>query len=269
MTEDYLARFGGIGRLLGMGAMQRLNAAHVCVIGVGGVGSWIVEALARSGVGALTLVDADDVCTTNVNRQLPALTRDFGRPKVVVLQERVAEISRGCCVTAVQDYYTQANADALLATDFAFVVDGVDRMSTKAHIIDRSRARNLPVLTCGAAGGRRDPAQVRVVDLGFAGKDELLRQVRRKLRQGHGWEPGTKKHARAMGVTCVYSPELPVYPRPDGTCSTEPEPGESLRMDCASGFGAATFVTGCFGFFAAAEIVRRIADSGRSENTAL
>ena len=261
MQEDgeYQARFGGIARLFSVDGLSRLKAARVCVIGVGGVGSWTVEALARSGVGALTLVDADDVCTTNINRQLPALTETVGRPKVAVLAERVAAIAPTCAVESVPDFYTKSNAHELLSVNFDFVIDAVDRMSTKAHIIHSCRERGLSVLTCGAAGGRRDGTAVRVTDLGLAGQDELLRQVRKKLRREHGWDAGNSKHAEAMGVTCVFSPEKPTYPHNDGTCSAEPEPGTSLRMDCASGFGAATFVTGVFGFVAAGEVVQRIA----------
>jgi tRNA A37 threonylcarbamoyladenosine dehydratase len=261
MTRDAddQARFGGIARLFGREGLARLAAARVCVIGVGGVGSWTVEALARSGVGALTIVDADDVCTTNTNRQLPALTANIGRPKVDVLAERVALIAPNCEVTAIADFYTKQSAKTLLETNFAFVIDAVDRMSTKAHIIDSCRQRGLSVLTCGAAGGRRDGTQVRVVDLGLAGQDELLRQVRRKLRRDLGWPEGKHTRAEPMGVPCVFSPERPTYPQADGTCSPEPEAGSSLRMDCASGFGAASFVTGVFGFVAAGEVVQRIA----------
>jgi tRNA A37 threonylcarbamoyladenosine dehydratase len=256
---EYQARFGGIARLFSVEGLRRLKAARVCVIGVGGVGSWAVEALARSGIGALTLVDADDVCTTNINRQLPALTDTVGRPKVHVLADRVTAIAPMCSVEVVPDFYTQSNAHELLSVNFNFVIDAVDRMSTKAHIIHACRERGLSVLTCGAAGGRRDGTQARIVDLGLAGQDELLRQVRRKLRRDHGWDAGNNRHADEMGVPCVFSPEKPIFPHNDGTCSAEPEPGTSLRMDCASGFGAATFVTGVFGFIAAGEVVQRIA----------
>lgn len=256
LSADYLSRFGGVARLYGAAALERLSRAHVCVIGVGGVGSWIAEALARTGIGALTMIDADDVCVTNVNRQLPALTGTVGRPKVAVLAERARLIAPECRITEVADFYTQSNAMELLAPPFDFVIDAVDRMNTKAHLIHSCRQRGLPVLTCGAAGGRRDPSQVRATDLGLAGQDELLRQTRRKLRREYGWEHGVNTAASTMGVRCVFSPEKPTYPWADGTCSAEPEPGGSLRMDCASGFGAAVFVTGVFGFVAAAEVVR-------------
>ena len=256
LDADYLARFGGIGRLFGHAAMERLRAAHVCVVGIGGVGSWVVEALARTGIGALTIVDADDVCVTNVNRQLPALTDTVGRPKVSVMAERVRQISPSCRIKTRAEFYTKANATELLAPPFDFVVDCVDRMSIKAHLIHTSRVLGRRVLTCGSAGGRRDPSAIRASDLGIAGNDELLRQVRRELRREYGWPVGRGGRPLAMDVPCVFTSEKPVYPRPDGTCTTEREEGESLRMDCASGFGAATFVTGVFGFVAASEVVR-------------
>lgn len=259
MPDLYEQRFSGIGRLYGADALPRLRAAHVCVIGTGGVGSWVVEALARSGIGAITLVDADDVCITNTNRQLPALADTVGRPKVRVLAERVRLISDECIVHEVPEFYTKSNASELLAPAFDFVVDAVDRMSTKAHLIHTCREMRRRVLVCGAAGGRRDPTSIKAVDLGFAGQDELLRQVRRRLRREYGWEHGIRAHATAMGIPCVYSPEKPVYPHADGTCKPVAEDDASLRMDCASGFGAATHITGVFGFVAASEIVRRIA----------
>ena len=156
MNEDYLQRFGGLGRLYGTAALPRLQAAHVGVVGVGGVGSWVVEGLARSGIGAITMVDLDDVCLTNVNRQLPALDGNIGRPKVVALAERVKLINPGCVVTTVSEYFTAKTADALLATHFSWVVDCIDLMSNKALLIAECTKRGQPVLTIGSAGGRRD-----------------------------------------------------------------------------------------------------------------
>ena len=256
LDADYLARFGGVGRLFGAAALERLHAAHVCIVGIGGVGSWVVEALARTGIGALTIVDADDVCVTNVNRQLPALTDTVGRPKVSVMAERVRAISPTCRIEPRAEFYTKANSGELLAAPFDFVVDCVDRMSIKAHLIHEARRHGRRILTCGSAGGRRDPSQVEASDLGIAGNDELLRQVRRELRREYGWPAGRGGRPLAMDVPCVFTGEKPVYPRADGTCSVEREEGGSLRMDCASGFGAATFITGVFGFVAASEVVR-------------
>lgn len=255
--QDYFQRFGGIARLYGRAGLERLRAAHVCVIGVGGVGSWIVEALARSGVGALTIIDLDDVCITNVNRQLPALDGEIGRPKVAVLADRVRLINPACRVEAITEFFTPTSADRLLEPRYDFVVDATDKLSNKCLMITGSRARGYPVLTCGGAGGKRDGTAVRVADLAHSVQDELLRQVRRKLRRDCGFPNGHEP----FGVACVYSPEKPVYPWNDGTCSAEAEPGSSLRLDCASGFGTATHITGAFAFAAAGEVLRQLTRS--------
>lgn len=256
MKESYTQRFGGMGRLFGRDGMKRLEAAHVCVIGVGGVGSWSVEALARSGIGRLTLIDMDDVCITNTNRQLPALSDTLGRTKVDVLAERMRLIHPECAVRPVTEFLLPSNADRLLAEPYDFVIDAVDRMTIKALIIARCRTAGTPVLTVGGAGGRRDATAVRCADLAKSGGDELLRLVRRQLRREYGFPSG---EGALFHVPCVYSAESQVFPWSDGVCRHEAERGESLKMDCASGFGAATFVTGAFGFAAAGEVVRLIA----------
>lgn len=260
--DDYLQRFGGLGRLLGAAALPRLRAAHVCVVGVGGVGSWTVEGLARSGVGAITLVDLDDVCVTNVNRQLPAIEGQIGRPKVAVLAERVRAINPSCQVATCAEFFTKESAARLLVPAFDYVVDAIDQMSNKALLIGTARERGLRVLTIGGAGGKRDATQVRASDLGFACNDELLRQVRKKLRRDYGFAKGTERGKMTFGVRCVWSGELPVYPWADGTCSADPEPGSNLAMDCESGLGSAVFVTATFGLVAAGEVVKEIGQSG-------
>jgi len=252
LSEDYQQRFGGIARLYGVVALGQFHDSHVCVIGVGGVGSWMVEALARSGIGAITMIDLDDVCITNTNRQLPALEGGYGRPKVEVLAQRVTQIHPGCRVQPVAEFVTESNVCRLLSSGFDLIIDAVDRMSIKAAIIDTARALDLPIITSGSAGGRRDPTSIRVSDLGHSGSDPLLQQVRRKLRRDHGWPRCDDGRAVSMGVTAVFSSEKPVYPHPDGSCSAEvPKDLEAgLRLDCASGFGAATHVTGAFAFAA-------------------
>ena len=257
-STDYLDRFGGVGRLVSRDGLKRLRAAHVCVVGVGGVGSWVVEGLARSGIGALTLIDLDDVCVTNVNRQLPALDGQIGRPKVTVLAERVRLINPECQVRVEMEFFTPATAARLLATRYDMVVDAIDRMSQKAYLIAASRERGLPVVTIGAAGGRRDATRIRAGDIGEAG-DELLRQVRKKLRRDHGFSSGAHRGITRMGVRCVWSEESPIFPWADGTCAATPEPGSNLALDCESGFGTAVFVTGVFGLVAAGEVVNTLA----------
>lgn len=260
LSDDYVARFGGLGRLYGAAALPRLQAAHVAVIGVGGVGSWVVEGLARSGVGALTLVDLDDVCVTNTNRQLHALTGNVGRSKVAVLAERVRAINPECRVTEAMEFFTAHSAERLLAPRYDWLVDAIDGMSNKALLIASCVTANQPLLTVGGAGGRRDATRIRVGDLGESQGDDLLRLVRKKLRRDHGFARG---EGNTYGIPCVFSNEKPVYPWADGSCSTEPEPGTSLKLDCASGFGTGVFVTGAFGFAAAGEVVRRIASGER------
>ena len=254
--DDYAQRFGGIGRLYGSAGLERLAKANICVVGVGGVGSWIVEALARSGVGAIAMVDLDDVCVTNVNRQLPALDGNVGRPKVDALAERVRLINPACQVSAIAEFFTGANVSEILEPRYDFVVDAIDALSNKCLLIASCRERGLPVLTVGGAGGKRDATAVRICDLAKSVQDDLLRHVRRKLRQDHGFP---RDVTADFGVPCVYSAEKPAFPWADGTCSTVKEPGSSLTLDCASGFGSATFVTGVFGFAAAGEVVRRVA----------
>lgn len=248
-------RFGGIARLVGAHGLQRLRAAHVCVVGIGGVGSWTVEALARSGVGALTLIDLDEVCVTNINRQLHALDGTVGRAKVDVMAERVRLINPECRVTPVAEFFTEANAARLLAPDFSFVVDAIDSVSNKCRLLALCRERKLPVVSCGAAGGRLDATGVRVADLADVTHDRLLSEVRKRLRKEHGFPPLGKK----LGVPCVFSPETPVEPEPPA-CAAEGHGSEAPpRLNCEWGYGSATFVTGTFGFAAAGWVVRRLA----------
>ena len=259
LGDGYLERFGGVARLWGRSGLERLRSAHVCVIGVGGVGSWTVEGLARSGVGSLTLIDLDDVCITNVNRQLPALDGAIGRPKVEVLAERVRAINPECRVDAVTEFFTESSAQRLLAAPYTFVVDAIDNMTNKARLIAACRDRRLRCLTVGAAGGRRDFSQIRVGDLGEAENDLLLRQVRKKLRRDFSYAHGEQRGRMHFGVRCVWSGERPIFPWADGTCASTPEPGSDVTMDCENGFGTAVFVTGTFGLAAAGEVVRVIA----------
>lgn len=260
LPEDYISRFAGIGRLLGSHALERLHTSHVAVVGVGGVGSWTVEGLARSGVGALTLVDLDDVCITNVNRQLPACDGAIGRPKVDVLKERIQAINPACSVTARAEFFTAASAERLLATGYDAVVDAIDSVPNKALLIASCVRRGLLCVTVGGAGGKLDPTRVRAADLGASTGDELLRLVRKKLRREHGFAGG---EGHRYGVPCVYSSEKPVFPWADGSCRIEPEPGSNLKLDCSSGFGTASFVTAAFGFTAAGEAVKAIANRAR------
>jgi tRNA threonylcarbamoyladenosine dehydratase len=253
--SDYHARFGGIARLYGTPAIERLRSARVAVVGLGGVGSWAVEGLARTGVGSLTLIDLDDVCVTNVNRQLPALDGQIGRPKAVVLAERARLIHPEMDVKALTEFFTKSTAERLLGNGFDVVIDAIDDLNNKALLVAECIRRNQPCVTVGGAGGKRDGTLLRIADLGESTGDDLLRLLRKKLRREYGFAAG--EHVR-FGARCVYSGEHPVYPWSNGTCSPEPEPGAENRLDCNSGFGTASFVTAPFGFAAAQEAVRLI-----------
>jgi tRNA A37 threonylcarbamoyladenosine dehydratase len=250
-VSDFDARFGGIARLYGNAGLERLRAAHVAVIGVGGVGSWAVEAFARSGVGKLTLIDADEVCVSNVNRQLHALDGEIGLAKVESLAKRIRAINPECVVIARQEFFTAETAQSLLDPQFDYVFDAIDTLTNKALLIAECRRREIPVITSGGAGGRRNGALVRVADLAHASHDPLLQKLRKMLRADFGFPTGSKP---SFGIPCVFSPEEPTRPE-----SCDP----ALRMDCNSGYGAITSVTGTFGFIAAGLIVEAIASRKR------
>ena len=255
--SDFETRFGGIARLYGKEGLQKLRAAHICVVGIGGVGAWAAEALARSGIGALTLVDLDEVCVTNINRQLHALTETVGRAKVEVMAERIGAINADCRVTAEQKFFNAQTAEELLAPKFDFVLDAIDDVTNKILLLVRCRKNHFPVVACGGAGGRRELTAVRVGDLSQASHDKLLAEVRRRLRTEHGFPAGQS----AMKVPCVYSVERAVYPQADGTvCKMRPAAEDGTRLNCNGGLGSATFVTGAFGFAAAGLVVQQIAE---------
>jgi tRNA A37 threonylcarbamoyladenosine dehydratase len=254
--SDYETRFGAIGRLYGTTGLARIRAAHVCVVGLGGVGSWVVEAFARSGVGALTLVDLDEVCLSNVNRQIHALDGTIGRSKAAVLAERVQQIAPECAVTVEEVFFTEATAERLLETRYDYIVDSIDSTRHKCLLIAEARKRELKLITCGGAGGCIDPSRVQVSDLARTINDPLLLQVRKRLRQQYGF-PKFKR--QKFKIDCVYSDESPVFPQPDGSVSCAREAGEDYRLNCDSGLGSATYLTGTVGFFLAAEVVKRVA----------
>lgn len=257
--SDFETRFGGIARLYGKIGLQKLHAAHVCVIGIGGVGTWATEALARSGVGAITLVDLDEVCVTNINRQLHALTETVGRAKVEVMAERIRAINPECRVTAEQKFFNEQTADELLAPKLDFILDAIDNVPNKVLLLVRCRERKLPVIACGGAGGRRELTCVRTGDLSKASHDKLLSEVRRRLRKEHQF-PGENS---VMGIECVYSVEKTYFPQPDGSiCEMRNDTEDGARLNCNGGLGSATFVTGAFGFAAAGLVVRKIAERG-------
>ena len=250
-------RFHGIERLYGVGAVARLARARVAVVGIGGVGSWVVEALARSGVGALTLIDADDVCVGNINRQLHALEGHFGQPKVEVMAARARAINPAIRVDAVAEFLTPSNLERLLGDGFDLVIDACDAFRVKVETIAWCRRRKLPLIVIGSAGGRVDPTLVRVRDLSKTEHDALLALVRKKLREEFRFPRGPKRY---FGVQAVYSLENVRYPQADGSvCGTRPPDADGgIRLDCGTGLGAATHLTATFAFAAVARALEKL-----------
>ncbi|RUO62547.1 tRNA cyclic N6-threonylcarbamoyladenosine(37) synthase TcdA [Pseudidiomarina insulisalsae] len=248
-------RFAGVQRVYGANEFQQHQRHHVAVIGLGGVGSWAVEALARSGVGALTLIDLDDVCVTNINRQLPALTSTVGRLKTEVLAERVRDINPECEVRVIDDFLARENLDQYLGEPVTAVLDAIDSVQVKAALIAWCKRRKLPLVTCGGAGGQVDPGQVTSADLAKASQDPLLAKVRSMLRRDYNF---SRNPARNFGVKAVYSTEQLRYPQTDGGW-THAKPGAgTMRMDCATGFGAAMPVTCTFAMHAVALLLGKL-----------
>ena len=255
--SDYDHRFGGIGRLYGTDALERLRRARVCVVGIGGVGSWSAESLARTGVGHLGLVDLDEVCVTNVNRQIHALDGAVGRSKVAVMGERIRAINPQCEVLCMERFFSAGSADALLSQPWDVIVDAIDSLGSKCLLLAECQRLGIPVVTTGGAGGKQDPARVGVADISRVQGDRLIRKLRTQLRREYSFP----RSGRNFGIDCVYSPEPQTFPDTHGGICSRPVADASLRLDCGSGFGTASFVTGTFGFMAAARVIHILLES--------
>lgn len=253
LDDSHDRRFGGLDRLYGEGSRMALHRSRVAVVGVGGVGSWAVEALARSGVGKLTLVDFDHVAVSNVNRQLQALDSTLGEAKVLALQARIRDINPDCRVTVVEDFLSADNIRQLIPPDgFDAVIDACDDAKVKAALIVHARFNNIRLVVCGAAGGKSDPLRLRQDDLGRATHDALLARIRNLLRRDFNILP--RKNGK-FGVDCVYLEEPA---RKNAACTV----GD---LSC-SGYGSAVTVTASMGLAAAALCLNRIVRQGQPDH---
>lgn len=259
LTDSYLQRFGGIGRLYGVSALEKLARAHMVVIGIGGVGSWTAEALARSGVGQLTLIDLDDICITNTNRQIHALVDTVGEIKVAEMAARLQQINPEISVRTHEDFIASDNFAEMLDPErgqIDIVIDAIDNARVKAALIAYCKARKLRVITVGSAGGKKNPAEILSADLGRTHNDPMLAKVRQHLYRFHNFQ---KSRKRQFGVDAIYSAEPMVYPQPDGeVCQQKSTMQDGVKLDCSGGYGAATMVTGTFGFLAASRAIERL-----------
>ena len=260
-------RFDRMGRLIGDPAMEKLYRSHVAVIGLGGVGSWAAEMLVRSGVGRVTLVDFDQVCITNSNRQLHALGGMVGEYKAEVLAERFRKINPQATVTPVVKFYNAASSDELLGLSNGqkpdFLIDAIDNVTAKVHLLATCRANGIPVVTSTGSGGRMDPSQIRMTDLSRTEMDPLARAVRKILRDQYGFP---REGAGEFGIEAVYSVEPardPVELDYDG--------GKGFKCVCPQGqngvndcdmknliMGNAGFLTGTFGNWLASRVIRSL-----------
>jgi tRNA threonylcarbamoyladenosine dehydratase len=256
MNEE---RFGSLARLYGAEHLEKIQQANICVVGIGGVGSWVVEALARSGVQQMTLIDGDDISRSNMNRQCHTLESTIGKMKTEVMKQRVLDINPECHVQTVKQYLDDENIFELLLPDaprsFDCVIDAIDRIKYKALMIYFCKRNKLPVVTTGGAGGLTDPAQVEVKDLTRTWNDPLAASVRLSLRQKYNF---TRNLKRSFGVPCVYSTQQQRYPDKDGRVGYQKPGVAGLSLDCSFGYGSSVAVTATFGFVAAAKAIEMV-----------
>ncbi len=254
-SQDFNRRFNGVAKLYGDAGLQRFRESHVVVIGVGGVGSWVVESLARCGVGALTLIDLDHVAESNINRQLHALDSTLGQAKVLALKARIEQINSDCRVNAIEDFISADNLESLLGAcpglPHTLVVDCIDHARTKAALVAWCKRGKLPVLTVGGAGSCLNPTRVQVLDLSRTENDSLLSRTRKHLRAMHGF---SRRWWRLLGVPAVFSDEE-LLPLPEGECDLDQAVASDLNC---SGYGSVVHVTAVFGFVAASKALEML-----------
>ncbi len=253
---DFEQRFGGVARLYGQKALARFRASHVCVIGVGGVGSWAVEALARSAIGELTLLDMDCVAESNINRQIQALDSTLGQAKVRVLAERVRQINPYCHVHQVEAFVEPGNLHALIGSrHFDYVIDAIDGVAAKAALIAYCREQGVPLVTVGGAGGQTNPTRIEITDLCRTEQEPLLAKVRKLLRSQYGFPRGTRNK---FGIDAVFSMEPLRYPE-GATAGSDGADEQTLANQDGARFGTSMAVTASFGLAAASHVLRQLA----------
>ena len=254
---DFARRFGGVARLYGAPALARFAASHVCVVGIGGVGSWAAEALARSGIGRISLIDLDHVAESNTNRQIHALEGEFGKAKVQAMAQRIRAINPACQVAEIEEFVAPDNVSQLLPPCDA-VLDAIDSVRAKAALIAHCRDAGIMIVTTGGAGGRRDPTRIRIADLARTQQDALAASLRARLRKEHGFPRDPKQN---FGVACAFSDEPIVRPASAApACDIDETHGNAVPqgLNCA-GYGSAVTVTAGFGLAAAACVLDRLA----------
>lgn len=256
LSDDFQQRFGGIERLYGKQALANFANSHVCVIGVGGVGSWAAESLARSGIGKITLIDPDEVSLTNINRQLVALDSTIGQGKADVLVARIHQINPECQVDIIEDLLKPENTRELIGKKFDYIIDAIDSARSKAALIRHCKSNKSKLVCIGGAGGKIDATQIGIADITKTHNDPLLAKTRSILRYDYDFSRNPK---RKYQVPCVYSTEQAVYPMPDGTITqAKPDSERALKMACDVGMGSVTHVTATFANLAVGLVLKKL-----------
>jgi len=250
--SEFEEKFGNLSRVYGEEALQKIRGFHICIVGMGGVGSWAAEALARSGVGKLTLVDGDTISGSNMNRQIHTLNSTIGKVKVDVVRDRILDINADCEVQAINQYLDDDNLRDILERGYDGAIDAIDSIKYKSAMIYCCKRNKLPIVATGGAGGLTNPTMIEIKDLSRTWNDPLASAVRLCLRQVHNFARDPK---RSFGVPCVYSTEQQRYPDKDGNIGYQKPGVARLSLDCAYGYGSSVMVTACFGFTAAAQMI--------------
>ena len=256
MNENHY-RFRGTQGIYGEEGFNRLQHSHIAVIGIGGVGSWVAEYLARTGIGKLTLVDLDDICHSNINRQIHALSSTAGQLKTAVMKQRIEQINPNCEVVCIERLYSEKSSEEILSENYDYVVDAFDDAKSKAYLVKACLDKKIPLLVTGGAASKVKPELVQLKDLAHSFNDPLLFRVRKELLSKYKvmrtYKNGRQK--KKIGIPCVFSPEKMLEPKSCGTTTYS-----SSKMNCQSGYGSVSFVTAHFASLACAHIINELMD---------
>jgi len=244
---DFNRRFGGVERLYGQKALDRFKHSHVCVIGIGGVGSWVAEALSRNAIGKMTLIDLDHIAESNINRQIQALSSTLGKSKVIAMKERILEINPKCEIDIVDDFISNENIETLVTPHFDVVIDAIDQASIKTSLALHCLKEKIPLVMTGGAGGRIDPSSVKIADLSLTHGDRLTAKIRHDVKKAL-----QLKESQKVGIDVVYTDEVMI--KPEGACEAD----EALTGLHCGGYGSSVMVTATFGFMAASLALKKL-----------
>ncbi len=254
---DRQLRFAATARVYGQQALESFSQAHVLVVGIGGVGSWAAEALARNGLGHIYLLDHDTISESNINRQLHSLETNIGQSKIRQMKQRIKAINADCEVVLIEKRLEPDNCQQILQSyPLDYVIDAIDNVSSKAALLAQCKRQKIKVVTTGGAGGMSDPTQIKQADLSKTYNDALAAKVRYQLRSRYGF-PGQGK--KKFAIPCVFSSQQPVYPQADGSVGKSKPQTKGLRLDCNYGYGSSVCITASFGMHAAAIVLNKLA----------